>query len=133
LRWVAEIMNERFILYTLTCGPLVLTLIAWLKLYWERQRRQHALALVALGTVSANAALAAATFLYYELRPPPHFLPPWQDPEVLRLGLLFLFAPVGMILGGIAGVRGAPKWLVAVVEIASVPLLMVGFMAGATV
>jgi hypothetical protein len=80
------------------------------KLYWHRQRQPpHALALVALGMASANAALAASTFLYYELRPPSHFLPPWQDPEILQLGLLFLLAPIGMILGVIAGVRGAPN------------------------
>jgi hypothetical protein len=118
----------------LTCGPLVLTLFAWAKLYWERQRRSpHALTLVALGMVSANAALAATTFLYYELKPPSHFLPPWQDPEILQLGILFLLAPIGMILGFVAGLRGAPKWLILVVEIASVPLLVVGFMASVTV
>jgi len=83
--------------------------------------------------VSANAILAAATFLYYELRPPSHFLPPWQDPEVLQLGLLFLLAPIGIILGVVAGIHGAPKWLIAVVEIASVSLLVVGFMAGVSV
>lgn len=127
-------MNGHFTLYILACGPLVLTLIAWVKVYWERQRHSpHALALVALGMATANAVLAAATFLYYELKPPSHFLPPWQDPEILRLGLLFLLAPIGMILGVVAGVRGAPKWVIVVVEIASVPLLMVGFMAGVTV
>lgn len=127
-------MNGRLALYLLTCGPLVLILIAWVKLYWERHRQPpHGLALVALGMASANAALAATTFLYYESRPPSHFLPPWQDPEILQLGLLFLLAPIGMILGVVAGVRGGPKWLTVVVEIASVPLLIVGFMAGVTV
>jgi hypothetical protein len=105
-----------------------------MKLYWPRQRQsQHALALVTLGIVTANATLAAAAFLYYEFRPPSHFLPPWQDPEILQLGLLFLLAPIGMILGVVAGVRGAPKWLICIVEIASVPLLVVGLMAGAAV
>jgi hypothetical protein len=127
-------MNGRLTLFMLTCGPLLLTAMAWVKLYWERQRQPpHALALAALGMVSANAVLAAATFLYYESRPSAHFLPPWQDPEVLQLGLLFLLAPISMILGVVAGVRGAPKWLIVVVEIASVPLVMVGFMAGVTV
>jgi len=131
---LAEDMNGRLTLYMLTCGPLVLTLIAWAKLHWQRQRQPpNALALVALGMASANAALAATTFLYYELRPPSHFVPPWQDPEILQLGLLLLLAPIGMILGVVAGVRGAPKWLVVVVEIASVPLLIVGFMAGVAV
>lgn len=128
-----ENMSGRVTLYMLTCGPLVLTLIAWAKVYWKRQRQPlHALALVALGMASANATLAATTFLYYESRPPSQ-LPPWQDPEILQLGLLFLLAPIGMILGVVAGVCGAPKWLIVVVEIASVPLLVVGFMAGVTV
>jgi len=127
-------MNGRLALYMLTCGPLVLTVAAWVKVYWGRKRQPpHALALVALGMASANAVLAAATFLYYELRPPSHFLPPWQDPEILQLGLLFLLAPIGMILGVVASVRGAPKWLIVVVEIASVPLLIVGLMAGVAV
>jgi len=129
-------MTGRIVLYVLTCGPFVLTLAAWMKLYFTRQRQSPhplALAMVALGIVSANGALAAGTFLYYELRPPSHFLPPWQDPEILQLGLLFLLAPIGMILGVVAGIDGAPTWLICIVEIASVPLLVVGLMAGAAV
>ena len=124
-------MIVRLIPCVLTCGPLVITIAAWTRLYQKRQGRQHALGLVALGVVTANAAFAAATFLYYELRPPSHFLPPWQDPEILQLGLLFLLAPISMILGVVAGVLGAPKWLMVVVEIASLPLLAVGLMASA--
>jgi hypothetical protein len=60
-------------------------------------------------------------------------LPPWQDPEILHFGLLFLLAPIGMILGIIAGIRGAPKWLTCIVEIASLPLLVVGFMASVAI
>ena len=58
---------------------------------------------------------------------------PSQDPEILQLGLLFLLAPIGMILGLVAGVRGAPKWLIGIVEVASLPLLIVGTMAGSAV
>jgi hypothetical protein len=126
-------MSGRFILYILTCGPLLLTLAAWMRLYWAPRYQRHALALLALGIASANAALACGTFLYYELRTPSHFLPPWQDPEILQLGLLFLLAPIGMILGLVAGVRGAPKWLISIVEIASLPLFVVGIMAGSAV
>ena len=61
---------------------------------------------------------AAGTFVYCEFRPPSHHLPPWEDPEILFLALLFLLAPIGMILGAVAGARGAPKWLICVVEIA---------------
>ncbi len=124
-------MTRRLIPYALTCGPFLLTLSAWMRLYWSRQRHwPPALALLALGIVSANSVFAAGTFLYYEFRPSPSWLPPWQDPQILNLGLLFLLAPVGMILGVIAGVRGAPKWLTCIVEIASLPLLVVGLMAG---
>ena len=127
-------MTGRFVLYVLTCGPLVLTGAAWMKLYFARQRQmQPVLALVALGIVSANAAMAAGTFLYYELRPLSHFVPPWQDPEILQLGLLFVLAPIGMVFGLIAGARGAPRWIFWIVEIASLPLLVIGFMAGVAV
>lgn len=121
------------ILCLLTCGPSVLTLAAWIRLYWTRQRqRPHPIALIALGIVSANALLAAGTFLYYKFRPSV-FLAPWQDPEILTLGWLFLLAPIGMIVGLFAAARRAPKWLIFIVEIASVPLLVIGFMAVAAV
>jgi hypothetical protein len=38
-----------------------------------------------------------------------------------------------MVLGVVAGVHGAPKWLIWIIEIASVPLLVVGLMAGVAV
>ena len=123
-------MTERVIPYLLTCGPFVLTLAAWARLYRE-PRWPPPIPVLALGIVSANAALAAVTFIYYDLRPSP--LPPWQNLQILTLGLLFLLAPIGMIVGFIAGARGAPKWLVCIVEIASVPLLVVGFFAVAAV
>ncbi len=104
-----------------------------MKLYWSPREQRQAVALLALGFASANAALACGTFLYYELRPSPHFTPPWQDPEILQLGLLFLLAPIAMILGVVAGLWGAPKWVVGVVEIVSLPLLLVGIMAGSAV
>jgi hypothetical protein len=98
-----------------------------------RQRHWPApIALIALGLVSANAALAAGTFLYYQFRPLP-WLSPWQDPQILTYGLLLLLAPIGMIVGLVAAMRGAPKWLIFVVEIASVPLIMVGFFASGAI
>ncbi|MGA9804119.1 MAG: hypothetical protein WBQ46_12800, partial [Terriglobales bacterium] len=89
-------------------------------------------ALIALGIASANAALAAGEFLRYEFRPPSQ-LPPWEDSQVLTLAMLFLLAPIGMIVGFFALARRAPKWLICIVEIASVPLLVVGFFASAAV
>jgi hypothetical protein len=127
-------MAGKTIAYLLTCGPIVVTVPAWVKLYRARlQQWPRALTLTTLGIVTANAGLAAGTYLYFESRPRSGFLPPWQDPETLQLGMLFLLAPVGMILGAVAGARGAPKWLVWIVEIASLPLLVVGFFAAAAV
>lgn len=125
-------MIQNLILILLTCGPLALTLFGWTRLYRTRSR-PNALALIALGVVTANAAFAAWTCLDYTLRPTP-WLPPWKDPEILDFGLLFLFAPIGMIVGAIsAGRRNAPRWLVATIEIASVPLFVLGILASAAV
>jgi len=125
-------MIHQLILILFTCGPLALTIFGWVRLYRTRSGT-NALALVALGVVTANATFAAWTCLYYTFLPTP-WLPPWKDPEILNFGLLFLFAPVGMILGAIAGGRRtAPRWLVALMEIASLPLLFLGIMASAAV
>jgi hypothetical protein len=115
----------------LTCAPLALTLAAWGKVYWSRRRQwPQRLALVALCVVSANAAFAASSYLYYHLRLPSSSLPPWKDPETLNFGLLFLLAPIGMIIGVIAAARGGtPKWLICILELASLPLLVIGFFA----
>ena len=127
-------MTGKLAPYILTCGPLALTFTAWAKLYCSRQRQwPDAFALLAFGIVSANTVLSAGTFLYYQFRPSSTFLPPWEDPEILTLGLLVLLAPIGMILGAVASAHGAPKWLVCTMEIASVPLFVVGIMAGSAV
>jgi hypothetical protein len=88
--------------------------------------------LVALSVVSANAAFAAWNFLYYHLRPTPE-LPPWKDPQVLNFGLLFLTVPIGVIFGVISERRGSPRWLVGLMLAASLPLFLIGLMAGASV
>jgi hypothetical protein len=88
--------------------------------------------LAALVIVSANAALAAGTFLWFKLRPSP-FLPPWKDPETLQLAMLFFLAPVGMIVGLVAAAYGTPKWLIIPLQIASLPFLVVGFLEGVSV
>jgi hypothetical protein len=120
-------MTHSLIPYLLTCGPFVLMLAAWIRLFWTRQWPRP-IALIALGIASANATFAAHTFLYYHLKPSP-WLPPWQDPEVLNLALLFFLAPISIVVGLIAGGRGAPKWLVWAVQIASVPLFLIGILA----
>jgi hypothetical protein len=117
-----------------TCGPLALTLAAWGKVYWSRRlQRPRRLALVALSVVTANAMFATGTYFYYRLHPPSSSLPPWKDPQILNFGLLFLLAPIGMIVGGIAGTKGTATWLIWLLELASVPLVVLGFFASMAV
>jgi hypothetical protein len=47
--------------------------------------------------------------------------------------MLFFLAPVGMIVGLVAAAYGAPKWLIIPLEMASLPLLVVGFVEGVSV
>jgi hypothetical protein len=116
-----------------SCGPLVLALAAWIGLFWVRAQQRPRLALIALSIVTANALFASWTYAYYLLHPPSSSLPPWTDPQILNFGLLFLLAPVGMIVGGISASRGTTKWLIWVLEGASIPLLVLGFFASAAV
>jgi hypothetical protein len=117
----------------LTCGPLALTVAAWATLVWKsRPRWPRPIQLVALSIVSANAVYAAVTFLSYTFKPSPD-LPPWKDPETLDLALLFLTAPIGIIVSIVAGLRMGPKWLIAILITASAILMLVGMMEGASV
>jgi len=124
-------MNEWLIPSLFTCGPLVFLLALWGWLVWKRKWPQP-IGLVAFGIVTGNAAFAAYNFIYYQLRPTPQ-LPPWKDPQVLNFGLLFLLAPVGMIVGFIAGLRGTSWRLVWMLQIASLPLFGIGILAGMAV
>ena len=111
--------------------PLVLTLGAWIKVYCTRHSQfPRPVALVALGITSLNAALAYGMFAYYRFKPSAP-LPPWQDPSISNFGLFLFLAPLGMIVGLVAMRRGTPRWLVYVVEIASLPLLLAGLGAAA--
>lgn len=119
-------MHSGLIAWVFPPLPFVLTLGAWTKVFLARHHQsQRPIALVALGITTANAALAYGLFAYYRFKPSPP-LPPWQDPSIMDFGLFFFLAPIGMIVGLVAAARGAPKWLVVVVEIASVPLLLAG-------
>lgn len=126
-------MSSHAVPLLLTCGPLVLTVIAWAVLVWKsRPRWPRPIQLVALSVVSANALYASITFLYYTFKPSPD-LPPWKDPETLDLALLFLTAPVGIIVSIVAAVRTGPKWLIALLITASAILTLVGLMEGVSV
>lgn len=125
-------MGDRQILWLLTCSPLALVLVAWLGVLWRwRLRHQAKLALIALGIATLNAVLAATTAIRYKFQPSP--LPPWKDPQTLDLASLALLAFAAIIVGLIALVYKAPWWLVAVVELSSVPLLIVGVWASSFV
>jgi hypothetical protein len=122
-------MPMQIVPWLFNCAHFAVMLVAWGVLYRRREVKTVPLiGGVALGLATANALFGAATFTYYELQP--HvFRAPWQDPEILNLGLLFFLAPAAMVLGVVAAVRGAPKWLMGLVELASVPLLLVGISA----
>jgi hypothetical protein len=123
-----------FFLLLCVYGPLLLTLAVWIRVLVVRQLGwPSATALTALGVVTANASLAAGIVLYYHFRPTSPQLPPWQDQQILTLALLGLLAPVGIVVGIVAAARGAPNWLILIIEIASVPLLLIGILAGASV
>ena len=122
-------MARQLILYSFTCGPALLMFAAWFPILRQVKRQSPTLlGVIALAVATANAVLAACTVLYYEARPAP-YLPPWKDPEIMDLGLLFLSAPIGIALAMGAGSRGAPKWLVWTVGLGSVPLMIIGFLA----
>lgn len=114
-----------------TSGSLLVLLATWCKLVWTRQRPRP-IALAALVIATANAAFGVWNFLYYHFKPSPD-LPPWKDPEILNYGLFFLLAPIPMIVSSFAAARGTPKWLIYSIWIASVPLLLIGFLAAAAV
>lgn len=119
------------LLYVFSCGPLLLTIAAWLKICLARRNRWPSrIAITALTATSAVAIYSATVSIYYALRPVPPSVPGWQDPFVLDMAMLFFLAPVVGILGVVvAGKRAASAWLIAVIEIASLPLFLLGIMA----
>jgi hypothetical protein len=122
-------MNSHWTTGLLTCGPFVLALAAWASQFWMwRRQKPGSMTLAALGIFSASASLAAWTFFYYDFRPPSN-PPPWQDSEIFVIALLLLPVMVAMLFALGAVLRGAPKWLMAMVEIGSLPLLFLSCMA----
>lgn len=118
--------------FLITYLPLVAVLWAWLRVYRRRHTQPvNPPSFIALVIVTANAVLAAGTFVYYRFRAI-RSLPPWQDPEILMLALLFFLAPIGMLFGFLAFRRGE-KWLVWLVEITSIWLFLIGCLAGLAV
>jgi hypothetical protein len=126
-------MSPRFIPLLLTCGPLVVLVCAWARLCIRRRLGwPKPVAIAALSIASANAAYAAFVYLYYSLKPS-LWLPPWKDPETLDLALLFLTAPIGIIVTIVAAAQGAQKWLIAALAIALATLSLVGLLESISV
>jgi hypothetical protein len=122
-------MNWAFLL---SIAPAALVVVAW-ALVARSERRLNKVALSALCTASIIAVWALA--LYFKMRMHPEYakLPPWQDPVNLEAGLLMFGAPVPVILGLVAAFKKAPWWLVALVELISLPLMLVGCASAASV
>ena len=122
-------MSRHWTLGLLTYGPFALALIAWAGqiLLWRRQKPGW-MTLLALGLFGASASLAAWTFFSYDFRLSSNQAP-WRDPEILNFGLLFFPVLVEMILAFGAILRGAPKSMMAMVGIGSLPLLFLSVMA----
>jgi hypothetical protein len=111
--------------------PFLLSLWAWGRLYKSRRAEPARFSSVAaLAIVTALSAFAAGTDLYFAFRP--SYLPPWQSPEVLLKGSLFLLAPIGMVSGFVAWLRSAPSWLCWIVEILSIYLCLFGLAVGSS-
>jgi hypothetical protein len=120
-------MTEWIVPALLTCVPFLLTIYAWMRICKTRPLPGSiGLAALVIATVNTTIAVAAFLILKFESLPYP---PPWKDTGTLTLALLILLAPIGMGFGLLAGVGGSPKWLVVTVEIAQVPLAIVGFFA----
>jgi hypothetical protein len=123
-----------FLSFLFAGWPLLLSLWAGDRLYRSRPAETPQFSSVAaLAIVTALSAFAAGTVVYFAFRPLPSSVPPWESPEVLSIGSLFLLAPIGIISGFIAMRKSAPSWLCWVVEIASIYLFLLGLAVGSTV
>jgi len=108
------------VLLLVICAPLAIMLVAWVVLYLRRQfKALRPVGIAALGLASANALFGAGVVAYGVLPSP--LLP---DPKIL-----FFAVPLAMLLGVVATLDGAPKWPMVLVELASVPLLVLSFYA----
>jgi hypothetical protein len=122
-------MSENLLPLVMVCGPSLVVMATWVATLVQVQRIQvRPITWVALGVVTANAFWASYIYFFYRLHPSP-WQAPWRDPQILNYALLFLMAPIGMLLTFVAAARGAPKWLFWALELSSAPLLLIGFLA----
>lgn len=117
--------------YLLVCGPLAVTIVAWIKLYRARKQEwPRFITLFVLTVTTAISAFAAGMFVYCNLHPTN--LPPWQDPRTI-LALLSVLSPMGLIFVYAAEKRGAPRWLVLLLAIALATLFIDGILVSIAV
>ena len=69
---------------------------------------------------------AAGSFLYFELRP--ENLPPWKSTEVTLFGWFLILGPASVLVSFLS-LPEDPGWLFWVLEVASVWLTGLGFLA----
>ncbi len=111
--------------------PSALLLLAWCLVL--SKRRGHKIELAALGAATVIVAWALSLYIRMLMHPEYASPPPWQDPLNLDAGLLMLAAPIAIVLGIVAAAKRAPWWLVALVELISLPLMLVGCAAAVSV
>jgi hypothetical protein len=117
-------MTSALVSHLVIFMPVIVTLSGWTRAYRKRRTEQlHPFALTLLAAVTGLAAIAAASFVYFDFRPV--HLPPWQSPEVMLFGWLFILGPACMAVGFLA-LGKQPKWLFWVLELASLWLTGLG-------
>jgi len=81
---VPGFMASALVPYLITFTPLIMMLSGWARAYRKHNTEPlHPFAFTLLAIVTALATIAAASFVYFELRPV--HLPPWQSPKSLCL------------------------------------------------
>ncbi len=113
--------------WVFSCGPLAITVAAWIRfLMSKRDKTVHSPGFISLMMVSANTTFAAYLAIRYTIYPVDSAAPPWENGEQMGFAGLFFLAPIGMIVTAIGGFRGVSKWLVLLLELASLLLVVIG-------
>jgi len=113
--------------YLIFFMPLIVTLSGWATAYRRRHTEPlHPLANTLLAVVTALATVAAATFLYFTLRPA--LLPAFESPDVSLFLWFLVLGPICAAVSFLVGLR-APEWLAWVLGVASFWLTGLGVLA----
>lgn len=113
--------------YLITFMPLIITLSGWATAYRRRHTEPlHPLAITLLGVVTALATIAAASSVYFTLRPV--LVPAFESPDVSLFLWFLVLGPICAAVSFLVGVR-APEWLAWVLGVASFWLTGLGVLA----